>query len=852
MSTYKKQSDTTNTYADHAMEYLDAGFSPLPVLSGKRAAEMTKWTRYCDNLPSQQNVEVWAENEPDAGISLAMGTKLKGFMGRHIVAVDIDQNEFVEPIHKLIFDDPVNDNAIEVTKYGSKGMNIFVQTVGFLKSQSFNNEHGTVVDILSKGKQCVVPPSEHYLGGNYEWRSQATLLDVDPAKLPVLTLEMVAKLKALIKPMSNASSRHPSPVNDNNQEHGSIIYIGDGKFSDVDLVYPGNVNSLVLAMTNAAAKWILANCPDDIEERLKAIDAVVESSRVAFEAADTGDVWNHGKQVNQVTQAYDGSVEFLCGTSAGDGTFGTWERARILEVTPDKLRRPLSIVNDVGHAAAWLPVETIREVELDPKSGKMIKLDSPVTEISNELVIVREDGRVYSDVRLPNSESMSEAGFEIEIKEKPISDSLWSGEGVNRFLRGEQTETADLFEQIVECVSTFIDFDHSMANQRNMCEMAACYVMTTYCLEGLNIVGYLWPNGERGAGKSHFLYTLSGMTFLGRVTLAGSSFASLRDLANNGACLAFDDCEEISNPKSGDPNKRDLLLAGNRRGAQITYKESDGKNGWVTRVVDAFAPRMFSAINKPDGVLGSRTITIPLVRSNDPKRSNADPLDKDLWPHNVNRLVDDLWAFGLTHLTKIRGWDKEVPVHTKLHGRQLEPWRGMIAVALSLQNDHGVEGVFDRLSELSIAYQEEREELEVDDPPRILVWALWQLLNGEDVKQLETEKVVEEMNNIADDVGIKIPGEDYRNSTSVGRLLGSLRFKKATKGRKKRCWKILKEDVERTAQTHAVSLPGSSATSAASGDLPPAEGGYVGTSALAAGAALGMEVVNLEDDFIDD
>jgi len=48
---------------------------------------------------------------------------------------------------------------------------------------------------------------------------------------------------------------------------------------------------------------------------------------------------------------------------------------------------------------------------------------------------------------------------------------------------------------------------------------------------------------------------------------AGGSFASLRDLADYGATLAFDDAELLAESGKGDPDKRALLLAGNRRGA---------------------------------------------------------------------------------------------------------------------------------------------------------------------------------------------------------------------------------------------------------------------------------------------
>src|SRR5262249_62354826 len=137
------------------------------------------------------------------------------------------------------------------------------------------------------------------------------------------------------------------------------------------------------------------------------------------------------------------------------------------------------------------------------------------------------------------------------------------------------------------------------------CELSACFVMATYLLDGFNVVGYLWPNGDKGSGKTNFLSVVTEVAHLGQLILAGGSYASLRDLADYGATLAFDDAEGIMDLRRADPDKRALLLAGNRRGATVTVKELEGER-WVTRFIHTFCPRAFSAIRLPDDVLASR------------------------------------------------------------------------------------------------------------------------------------------------------------------------------------------------------------------------------------------------------
>src|SRR5262249_37386269 len=149
----------------------------------------------------------------------------------------------------------------------------------------------------------------------------------------------------------------------------------------------------------------------------------------------------------------------------------------------------------------------------------------------------------------------------------------WSGAGVKRYLAGERPDPAEVFGRLAEAVDRFIDFNRSLAPQPVMCEMTACYILASYLLDAFNVVGYLWPNGERACGKASFLQVVVELASLGPLILAGSSYACLRDMADYGATLAFDDAEAVMDPRRTDPDKRTLLLAGNRRGATVAVKE---------------------------------------------------------------------------------------------------------------------------------------------------------------------------------------------------------------------------------------------------------------------------------------
>ena len=400
---------------------------------------------------------------------------------------------------------------------------------------------------------------------------------------------------------------------------------------------------------------------------------------------------------------------------------------------------------------------------------------------------------------------------------------MWSGAGVNRFLDGQRPDPRVVFNRVSNVVDRFMDFDRSLADQQTMCDLSACFVLSTYFLDAFNVTGYLWPTGDRGSGKTRFEFVICEMAYLGMVILAGGSYPTLRDMADHGATLAFDDCETVMDKKRADPDKRSLLLAGNRRGTTVTVKEPDGNRGWKIRYVHAFCPRLFSAIQLPDDVLGSRCITVPLVRSLDERRTNVDPLDHETWPHDHRLLRDNLWALGLANLRQVRKYDRQAAAKARLVGRNLDPWRAILAVALWLQEEHGLSGLFDRMEALSVRYQSERSQLETGDDVRMLVLALQRMLGRRDELDFETSTLVAQMNTLAQEADLCAPGEEFANPRRVGRLLQQHRFNKAKRTAKRRRWRATGDQLTGLAISYGlrVELPGTNDTNVTNDNMAP-------------------------------
>lgn len=397
----------------------------------------------------------------------------------------------------------------------------------------------------------------------------------------------------------------------------------------------------------------------------------------------------------------------------------------LLKEAPARMTRPLALIDGRAYAATWLWVRTTLSEKLG-RNGEIVRLDPPQTTEEWRLAVLRDSGEIFLD---DGGRSLREAGVAVTLKETIPAGMCLSVAGVTAWRNGYRPDPADVFQRVCDCVDRFIDFDRSLADQRTMTEMVACYIMATWFLDAFTVAGNLWPNGDRGSGKTQLLSVVAQMAYLGRVVLGGGSFAALRDLADYGATLAFDDAENLADPRRTDPDKRALLLAGNRRGNSVPVKEKT-ESGWQTRYINTFSFRLFSATQLPDPILASRTIVVPLIRTPDRYRANADPEDTALWPHDRRKLVDDLWLMALAHLPELGPYQAAINSQSTLTGRALEPWRALLATAAWLA---GLERpqtarLLHRMMALSVAYQKERPNVEADDLTAVVIRALGMIL----------------------------------------------------------------------------------------------------------------------------
>lgn len=163
------------------------GYSVIPLAPKSKYPALDRWSDFCSRLPSDDEHARWMDWRA-ANIGLCLGD------ASGVMALDFDDD--VDGIHARILaiipESPVR-------KRGAKGFTAFYRYTG-QRSHGYSVRGVRVLDVLSQGRQTVLPPSLHPSGGAYEWVTERTLVDTAAAELPEITPEAMQAIVSLFRP----------------------------------------------------------------------------------------------------------------------------------------------------------------------------------------------------------------------------------------------------------------------------------------------------------------------------------------------------------------------------------------------------------------------------------------------------------------------------------------------------------------------------------------------------------------------------------------------------------------------------------------------------------------------------
>lgn len=199
--------------SDIFRRYYERGFVVAPIapktkyphtFNGQKWINMPNWQTLLDEPVTPDELAEWAKYPSDTGVGLLTGNV--------ITAIDYDD-------HPEIWKDIETQLPVSpVRKKGEKGYTAFYRSQGEQTKKYEHKDGRTIIEVLGRGRQTVLPPSIHPCGRRYQWE-EAGLLDVELANLPLLPSDYATIIQTVIDRHVSRTSRPTVQSQKNNLLH---------------------------------------------------------------------------------------------------------------------------------------------------------------------------------------------------------------------------------------------------------------------------------------------------------------------------------------------------------------------------------------------------------------------------------------------------------------------------------------------------------------------------------------------------------------------------------------------------------------------------------------------------------
>lgn len=206
---------------------------------------MPTWVRFNDRLASDIELAHW-EKWPDAGIGVVTGKQSR------IVAVDKDMD--LPPAGEKALLDIIPYSP--VAKKGAKGWTRFYRYSGE-KSRSFDAGGSRIVDVISDGRQTVMPPTLHPDGMHYTWITEDTLDSINGVNdLPTLPGDFFEQIELALEPYQTENEKiiQRRVVHKDSGAIDTELSIAGEYYSDINRIALENLDTWVPALIKTAAR----------------------------------------------------------------------------------------------------------------------------------------------------------------------------------------------------------------------------------------------------------------------------------------------------------------------------------------------------------------------------------------------------------------------------------------------------------------------------------------------------------------------------------------------------------------------------------------------------------------------
>ena len=159
------------------LDYVDTGWSILPVKPSEKRPYMTNWLQYTKTKATRENVINWFSSLTGAGVGMVTG-KIS-----NIVVLDVECY-CPTPIEEILKKYPTQ----LISRTGSGGYHLFYQYPQNVTRVSNRVRIFEGADLRADGGFIVLPPTVHPSGNRYEWVQKGT-----PMAFPMSLLDVESK-----------------------------------------------------------------------------------------------------------------------------------------------------------------------------------------------------------------------------------------------------------------------------------------------------------------------------------------------------------------------------------------------------------------------------------------------------------------------------------------------------------------------------------------------------------------------------------------------------------------------------------------------------------------------------------
>jgi P4 family phage/plasmid primase-like protien len=139
-----------NIFGNNAKEYWAAGLPVIPLQPRHKRPAITAWTTYCREMPSAELQEAWLGNYAEGNLGLPLGAA----SGLCMIDIDTDDGRVQAAIESVLPPSPWR-------RKGAKGYAAVYRFSGICTFQIKSSTNKMLVELLSDGRQVVLPPSIH-------------------------------------------------------------------------------------------------------------------------------------------------------------------------------------------------------------------------------------------------------------------------------------------------------------------------------------------------------------------------------------------------------------------------------------------------------------------------------------------------------------------------------------------------------------------------------------------------------------------------------------------------------------------------------------------------------------------